>query len=88
MFLHIGDGYMIPQEEIVLIGDLDKVTDSEISREFFNISSEEGFIVDKSGSDNKIRSFILTGETIYYSMINSKTLKDRLRRAINKKNVL
>ena len=79
---------MIPQKEIVLIGDLENVTSSETSREFFSVSQEEGFIVDLSGEDNQARSFILTGETIYYSMINSKTLADRLNRPIEKNNYL
>ena len=78
MFLHLGDGYMIPSKEVVLIGDLESTTSSEITEEFLEISDEEGFIVDYSGG--KARSFVLTEETIYLSMISSKTLEDRVNR--------
>lgn len=76
MFLHIGEGEMILTRDIVLIGDLETVTDSEITREFFKTAEEEGFIVDYS--EGKPRSYIMTGETIYLSMISSSTLAKRL----------
>ncbi len=80
MFLHLGDGNMIPSKEVVLIGDLENTTFSKITQEFMKISDEEGFIVDFSGGDP--RSFVLTGETIYLSMISSKTLAKRVDRFI------
>ncbi len=83
MFLHIGNDNMVPAEEIVLIGDYERVMDSDISQEFFEISGEEGFIVDRSGEEDKeVRSFVLTGETIYLSMISSKTLARRMRNLV------
>ena len=51
MFLHLGDGYMIPSKEVVLIGDLESTISSEITEEFLEISDEEGFIVDYSGGN-------------------------------------
>ncbi|MFW6000925.1 MAG: extracellular matrix regulator RemB [Halanaerobium sp.] len=80
MFLHLGDGNMIPSKEVVLIGDIENTTSSKITQEFMKISDEEGFIVDFSGGDP--RSFVLTGETIYLSMISSKTLAKRVDRFI------
>ncbi len=80
MFLHLGDGNMIPSNEIVMIGDLANTTEAEVTRDFLSISEEEGFIVDYSGGDP--RSFVLTGETIYLSMISSKTLAKRVDRFI------
>ncbi len=83
MFLHIGNDNMVPAEEIVLIGDYERVLQSDISQEFFNISEEEGFVVDRSGAEEKeVRSFILTGETIYLSMISSTTLARRMRNLV------
>ncbi len=83
MFLHIGNDNMVPASEIVLIGDYEHVLDSDISQEFFTISEEEGFVVDKSGAEDKeVRSFVLTGETIYLSMISSTTLARRLRNLV------
>jgi hypothetical protein len=71
---------MIPTKYIVLIGDLEKTTDSEITREFFDVSEEEGFIVDYASGNP--RSFVLTGETIYLSLVSSATLKKRLNKSI------
>ncbi len=67
---------MIPAEEIVLIGNLKASEKSDITREFLEVSEEEGFIIDYS--EGKAKSFILTGETIYLSMISSKTLQKRM----------
>ncbi len=78
MFLHIGEEHMIPVRDIVLIADYESTTHSEITGEFFNISEEEGFIIDYSSGNP--RSFVLTGETIYLSMISSKTLGKRINR--------
>ncbi len=78
MFLHLGEDYMIPTRDVVLIGDLESTTDSEITDEFLKISEEEGFIVDYSSG--KAKSFVLTGETIYFSMISSTTLAKRIKK--------
>lgn len=78
MFLHLGENYLIPASEVVMIGDLESSKDSDITKEFFNIAEEEGFIVDYSMG--KPRSFIMTGETIYLSMISSSTLAKRFNK--------
>lgn len=82
MFLHLGKGHMLPENEVVLIGDLEATTDSDTTQEFLDISEEEGFIVDYS--EGEAKSFVLTGETIYLSMISSKTLAKRMKRPIAK----
>lgn len=78
VFLHLGENYLIPQKDVVMIGDLDSTTMSDITKEFFNIAEEEGFIVDYSMGN--ARSFVLTGETIYLSMISSSTLAKRMEK--------
>lgn len=78
MFLHLGDDHLIPAEEVVLIGDLESTTDSKITNEFLDIAEEEGFVIDYS--KGKPRSFVLTGETIYISMISSNTLFKRMKK--------
>ncbi|MGM0414414.1 MAG: extracellular matrix regulator RemB [Bacillota bacterium] len=83
MFLHIGDGNMILAKDIVFIGDIESVTDSKITDEFLEIADEEGFIIDQTKEKSKIRSFILTGEKIYYSIISTNTLEDRLKNMIS-----
>lgn len=72
---------MLPKAQVVLIGDLENTTYSEITEEFFDISEEEGFIVDYS--KGKPKSFVLTGETIYLSMISSTTLGKRMKKSID-----
>lgn len=72
---------MIPVKEIVMIGDLDSSRDSDITKEFLKISEEEGFIIDYSEGEPK--SFVLTGETIYMSIISSKTLCKRMNKFIS-----
>ena len=72
---------MIPMEEIVMIGDLESTSYSEITEEFLHILEEEGFIEDYSLGDPK--SFVLTGETIYMSIISSKTIRKRMNKFIS-----
>jgi len=78
VYLHLGRDYLIPQKDVVLIGDIDSTTMSDITKEFFDIADEEGFIVDYS--EGNARSFVLTGETIYLSMISSSTLGKRMEK--------
>ena len=80
MYLHLGENYLIPQKDVVLIGDIDSTTMSDITKEFLNIAEEEGFIVDYSMGN--ARSFILTGETVYLSMISSSTLAKRMKKNV------
>ncbi|MTI61877.1 MAG: DUF370 domain-containing protein [Firmicutes bacterium] len=77
MFLHLGEGKMIPIRDIVMIGDITSTTDSQNTKDFFSVSEEEGFVIDYS--DNNPKSFVLTEETIYISMISSSTLAKRIR---------
>lgn len=75
MFLHLGQGHTIPIKEIVMIGNLNNKT-SKSTKEFLEIAQEEGFVVDYSSA--KPKSFILTDETIYLSLITARTLLKRL----------
>ncbi len=76
IFLHLGEDHMVPIKDIVMIGNLDSTKDSKITEEFFKMAHEEGFVIDYSSGSP--RSFILTGETIYLSMISSDTLSKRI----------
>ena len=80
MFLHIGKGHMIKKDDVVFIGDLESTKDSKITEEFFDIIREEGFIIDHF--KDEARSFILTGEKIYLSIISSTTLRSRMEKII------
>ncbi|MGM0446060.1 MAG: extracellular matrix regulator RemB [Bacillota bacterium] len=80
MFLHIGKGHMIKKEDVVFIGDMESTKDSKITQEFFDIIREEGFII--NNFEDEARSYILTGEKIYLSIISSTTLKNRMEEII------
>ncbi len=80
MFLHIGRGHMIKKEDVVFIGDMESTKDSKITQEFFDIIREEGFII--NNFEDEARSYILTGEKIYLSIISSTTLKNRMEEII------
>ncbi|MFW6377239.1 MAG: extracellular matrix regulator RemB [bacterium] len=82
MYLHIGENNLIPTKEVVLIGSLESTQESEITKEFFKVAEEEGFVVDYSMGNP--RSFILTSETIYLSMISSSTLGKRMKKSPEK----
>ena len=74
--LHLGAGHVIPAKDVVLIADLETTTDSKETEEFLQIAKEEGFIIDYSEGNPK--SFVVTDETVYYSMISSTTLRKRV----------
>ncbi len=83
MFLHLGRGHMLKTERIVMIGDMESSLDSTITENFFETSRKEGFVVDYSSGNP--RSFVLTEEKVYYSIISSKTLRKRLQRNLAEK---
>ena len=80
MILHLGKEHTINSEQVVMIGDMNTSNYSPITKKFLKTSQEEGFIVDYSKDSPK--SFILTEETVYYSMISAKTLGKRLNKKI------
>ena len=76
MFLHIGNGYLIPAEDVVMISDYQTTISAKDTQNFIKVANEEGFIQDHSNGIPK--SFIVTNETIYLSLISSTTLVKRM----------
>lgn len=76
MFLHIGNGYLIPAQDVVMISDYQTTLASKDTQNFMKVANEEGFIEDYSNGIPK--SFIVTNETIYLSLISSTTLVKRM----------
>ena len=74
--LHLGEGHTIPAKDVVLIADWEATMDSQDTVNFLDISEEEGFIIDYTDGDPK--SFVVTEEKIYYSIISSQTLRKRM----------
>ncbi|MCK4260897.1 MAG: DUF370 domain-containing protein [Halanaerobiales bacterium] len=81
MFLHIGNGVLIPTKEVVMIADYATTRLSKDTKNFLEVANEEGFIRDdafRDISDGSPKSFIITNETIYLSLISSSTLAKRV----------
>ncbi|MGM0420036.1 MAG: extracellular matrix regulator RemB [Bacillota bacterium] len=83
MFLHIGNDNMIKAKDVVLIGDMSSIKESEITQEFLKTAEEEGFIIDQTEDKSESRSFILTGEKIFFSIISTSTLEKRMENLID-----
>ena len=82
MFLHIGNGEIVCEEDIVGIFDLDTATVSKITGKFLSCAEKKGIV---SYEDSEIpKSFIVCKErnkkkkTIYFSRISSTALKMRV----------
>ncbi len=73
--LHIGTDKNIPLSDIVLIADYESTLDSTDSKDFLEIAKEEGFV--KDYSEGSPKSFIVTDEIVYLSLISSETLVKR-----------
>lgn len=79
MFLHLGGENSVLKKKIIGIFDYDLIKKSKITKEFMDIANDENLVEQKS-SGNKIKSFILTTDKIYFSPISSVTLQ---RRTVN-----
>lgn len=81
MFLHLGEEVIIPKKSIIGIFDKEKCTNSIINREFIEICYSEKKI-NKIGTDEKIKTFVITNEGIYLSPISSMTLLKRFEKLL------
>ena len=80
MYLHLGGEYVITEEEVIGIFDLDTSTVSKHTRKFLNKKEKEKKVINVSYELPK--SFILVSnekkeEKIYISQISSLTLNKR-----------
>ncbi|MBO5733686.1 MAG: DUF370 domain-containing protein [Clostridia bacterium] len=82
MYVHLGGDTVVLQKDIIAIFDLELTSISKITREFLQVSEEEGFVVNVS--DDLPKSYILTESDneskVYISPISAATL---LKRANN-----
>lgn len=77
MFLHLGGDVVVLKEDIIAIFDARAVS-SPITREFMEISGDEGLIKNISGQ-KEVKSYILTTNEIYSSPISCITLSKRTK---------
>ncbi|NLY49643.1 MAG: DUF370 domain-containing protein [Firmicutes bacterium] len=82
MFLHIGNDVMVPTKDIILIVDLRSAREGIATREFIEISEDEG-LLNKVG-DTEPKSLVLTTDRGYLSPISSLTLDSRSETLLNR----
>ncbi len=75
MYLHLGQGEVVPEEEIIGIFDADNTTGSKITREFLSRAEKEGRIVPLF--DDLPKAFAVCGEKIYLNQLGTATLSKR-----------
>lgn len=75
MFLHIGGDVSVPAKDIILILDLRSAGMGVATKEFLEISRDEGLVTEVGSGEAK--SLILTAERAYLSAISSLTLGGR-----------
>lgn len=75
MFLHLGGDVVVPEKDIIAILD-HKTRLSPATREFLEISKDEGFIK-KISQNDKDKAYIVTTKEIYISPISCVTLRKR-----------
>ena len=79
MYLHLGQGIVVPQRDVIGIFDLDNTTSSHITRKFLNSAERGGNVV--SVAEDLPKSFIVCEHggdfTVYLSQLSSQTLMKR-----------
>ena len=75
MFLHIGGDISVPVKDIIFILDLKSAGSGVATKEFLEISQDEGLVTEVGPGESK--SLILTTEGAYLSAISSLTLGGR-----------
>lgn len=75
MFIHLGGEQMVLAKDVIAIINLESSNISESTKEFLEISEEEGFI--KDISNGKPKSFVITNKHVYITPISSVTLQKR-----------
>ena len=79
-YLHIGQNVMLEDRRIIGIFDLDKTTESKITRIFLNKAEEEGVVL--TAVEDIPKSFIVCDhpyhrQIVYISQLNTSTLARR-----------
>ena len=79
MYLHIGQDYVINEQDVIGIFDFDNISTSQITMDFLkNLENEERLI---TISDELPKSFIITSASGVYvgylSPLNSRTIQNR-----------
>ncbi|MBR6533891.1 MAG: DUF370 domain-containing protein [Clostridia bacterium] len=80
MYIHLGGEYVVAQNQIIGIFDLENTTVSKKTREFLNLSEKRNEVINVSYELPK--SFVVTSKNkktkVYISQISPTTLNKRL----------
>jgi extracellular matrix regulatory protein B len=79
LYIHLGDNFVVPSKEVVMILDRQSSQSSFIVTEF--LEKQEDKIVQLSHGEAK--SIVVTMDKIYYSPLSSSTLKKRAQIAFD-----
>ena len=79
MYLHLGQGVMIPHDEIIGVFDLDNTTQSYITRDFLSRAEKSGGVINIAEDIPKSFVVCVDGDvmTVYLSQLNPSTLLKR-----------
>ncbi len=79
MYLHIGSGFVVRNEDVVGVFDLDNTTGSHITRDFLARAEKDGAVI--NAAEDIPRSFVLCadkgGRRVYLSQLNPATILKR-----------
>ena len=81
MYLHMGQDFIVREQEIIGIFDIDTTSTGKRTREFLERAENEGAVV--SMSNDIPKSYIVTDfpyETVYLSPISSAALAGRAKK--------
>lgn len=81
MYLHLGQGVLLPYDEIIGVFDLDNAADSKWTKRFLRGAEEESLVI--SVCDDLPRSFVVCDhpyhpQIVYLSQLSSQTLYRRV----------
>lgn len=79
MFLHIGEGKILKEREIIGIFDLETTSTSKKTREFLRINEKEGN-VEYVGIEIPKTYIVNSDRKVYITQISSQTLHKRAER--------
>lgn len=88
MFLHLGNGVMVPLEDILFIGDYALFTQAGPAQELLADMQARGCVVNTLPlhphfhEDMQIKSVVQTKERLYLSLISPLTLKGRSQKPL------
>lgn len=82
MYLHLGEDTVINSKNVIGIFDMDTSTVNKATRDYLEKAEKENKIVYVNYELPK--SFVVTGDKVYVSPLNTGTLLKRTRQEFNK----